>query len=62
MMIAENEELTVTVVLPRMVRTDQREVNLNPSMLTHLEIIDSSATDGNRTGPNRLYLDALELF
>ena len=62
MMIAEKEELTVTVVLPRMVRTDQRDINLDPSTLAQLEIIDSSAADGNRTGSNRLYLDALELF
>lgn len=62
MMIAGNEELTVTVVLPRMVRTDQRDVHLDPTTLDQLEIIDSSATDGNRIGPNRIYIDALELF
>jgi hypothetical protein len=62
MMISDNENLTVTVDLSRMVRRDHRDLRLDPLKLNRIEIIDSSAIDGNHYGPNRLYIDDLEVF
>ena len=62
MMISDNENLTVTVDLSRMLRHEHRDLRLDPSKLDRIEIIDSSALDGNQFGPNRLYIDDLEVF